>query len=168
MGDMGRMGSGMMDGMEGTVVSSEADYITRMIPHHQEAIASAEVLLANTDDPELKRLGETIVRTQTAELERLRGWLSAYYPEQPAAEYQPMMRELAGLSDEALERVFLEDMTLHHGMAVMMSQSLLSQDLVIHEPLRAFAQGVRDNQHAEMMSMMRLSMSGMGSMSGGQ
>ena len=45
------------------------------------------------------------------------------YPDQVlAVDYQPMMRDLSGLSGDALGHGNLQDMTVHHMMAVMMSQ----------------------------------------------
>ena len=63
----GMMGAGMMDtemmdeGMMHATIESEHDYLVHMIAHHEEAVASATVLKANTDRPEMKQFADTII-----------------------------------------------------------------------------------------------------------
>lgn len=151
MGQMQGMGA-MMSGME--VVESEFDYLAGMIPHHEEAIASAQVLLEGTDRPEMKAFAERIIETQSAEVAQMQEWLTAWYPDQDiSVDYEPMMRDLDGLTGDELDQAFLEDMIGHHMEAVMMSQQLLAQDLGEHPETIPFAEQIRDNQHAEIFQM---------------
>ena len=53
-----------------------------------------------------------------------------------------------------LDRAFLEDMIPHHGMAVMMSQQVLSRGRAQHPEVTELATTIRDRQHAEIVSMM--------------
>jgi uncharacterized protein (DUF305 family) len=53
--------------MHRMTVTSEADYLTQMAPHHEEAVTAAK-LLSRSSRPELRRLGKEIVRVQTAEI----------------------------------------------------------------------------------------------------
>lgn len=46
-------------------------FIDMMIPHHQGAIRMARVLLEDTQDDELRRLGEDIITVQSAEIEAM-------------------------------------------------------------------------------------------------
>src|SRR5512144_2943195 len=134
-------------------VSSEFDYLAQMIPHHQEAVVAARQL-ARSRRPEMRRFGETIVRTQSAEIRQMRSWLRTRYPGRSTkVDYHPMMRNVTKLSGDALDEAFLEDMIPHHMGAVMMSQQLLRRSLARHEDTRAFAERVRDTQHAEIMQM---------------
>lgn len=151
MGQMQGMGA-MMSGME--VVESEFGYLAGMIPHHEEAIASAEVLLEGTDRPEMKAFAERIIETQSAEVAQMQEWLAAWYPDQDiSVDYEPMMRDLDGLTGDELDQAFLEDMIHHHGMAVMMSQQLLNQGLAEHPEVVPFAEQISDNQHTEIFQM---------------
>lgn len=151
MGQMQGMGA-IMSGME--VVESEFDYLAGMIPHHEEAIASAQVLLDGTDRPEMKTFAEKIIETQSAEVGQMQEWLAAWYPEQDiSVDYEPMMRNLDSLTGDELDQAFLEDMIHHHGMAVMMSQQLLTQGLADHPEVVPFAEQIRDDQHAEIFQM---------------
>ena len=65
-----------------------------------------------------------------------------------------MMRDLAGLSADRLDRTFLEDMIGHHMAAVMMSQHLLWRG-TDHEEVGDLARSIRDDQHAEIIRMQR-------------
>jgi uncharacterized protein (DUF305 family) len=130
----GMPGMSGMPGMAGMMVADEFNFLAGMIPHHQEAIDSATLLLAGTERPELRVLAEEIIRTQTAEIAVLRELLATNYPgrsadaEAVALAYQPMMRDLSGLSGAALDQAFLQDMIHHHMMAVMMSRQVLAVD----------------------------------------
>lgn len=143
---------GMRAGME--LVDSEFDYLARMIPHHEEAIDAARVLLEGTDRPEMRDFAASIIESQSAEVDQMREWLAAWYPDRdPTVDYQPMMRDLDGLSGAELDQAFLEDMLGHHMEAVMMSQQLLTQGLAEHDEVASFAAQIRDDQRAEIFQM---------------
>ena len=144
-----------MSGMHGSHVDSEFSYLTEMIPHHEEAVAAAQELLARSDRPEMKDFARSIIETQTAQIDEMRADLARWYPgRDTSAEYTPMMRDLSQLAGDALDQAFLEDMIPHHGMAVMMSQQLLSQGLAEHPEVTELATTIRDEQRAEIMMMM--------------
>lgn len=148
----GRMQMGMFDDMP--TVDSEFEYLARMIPHHEEAIASAELLLAGTERPEMEAFARDIIDTQSAEVTQMREWLADEYPERdPSVDDEPMMRDLTRLTGDELDQAFLEDMVGHHMAAVMMSQQLLAGDLAEQPEVVPFAEQIRDGQHAEIFQM---------------
>jgi uncharacterized protein (DUF305 family) len=155
--DGSRTGMGAMTGMAGMAdmsVSDEFGYLIMMIPHHEEAIASARVLQAGTDRPEMRAFAQSIIDTQSREVNQMRAWLAAWYPgRDTTVAYTPMMRDLTGLRGDALDRAFLQDMIPHHMAAVMMSQQLLTRDLAVHPELEPFARNIRETQRAEIMQM---------------
>ena len=147
------MGPGMMRSM-GVSVNSEYEFLVHMIPHHEEAILTAEILKENTEREEMKRFAEDIIRTQSEEIELMTAWLEAWYPEKDHhINYQPMMRDLENLTGGTLDRVFLEDMIPHHMEAVMMSQQLLSRGLAEHEEVASLARSIRNTQRDEIRMM---------------
>jgi len=150
-----RMGPGMGPMMMGSAaVASEAEYLAEMIAHHEEAVAAAREL-ARSDRPQMRAFGESIVETQTAQIEQMTAWLADWYPEQSTAvDYRPMMRDLSALSGDRLDRTFLQDMVRHHMAAVMMSQHLLWRG-TDHEDVAQLARAIRDDQHAEIIQMQR-------------
>jgi uncharacterized protein (DUF305 family) len=136
------------------VTASEPDYLAEMVAHHQEAVA-ADRELARSDRPEMRAFGESIVETQSAQIEQMTAWLADWYPELSAnVAYRPMMRDLSGLAGDRLDEAFLQDMVGHHMVAVMMSQHLLWQG-TDHEAVAGLARSVRDDQHAEIFQMQR-------------
>lgn len=150
----GAMGSGSAGHMAMANVSSEFDYLANMIPHHEEAVASARLLLAGTERAEMEAFAQSVIDVQTSELAQMREWLATWYPgRDTTVAYEPMMRDLSGLSGDALDRAFLEDMVPHHMAAVMMSQQLVSRRLAQHPVVVPFAERIRDTQHAEIFQM---------------
>ena len=146
-------GMGGMPGM-GMQVASEFDYLTRMIPHHDEAIATASLLQRGTNRQEMRAFAASIIETQTAEVNQMKAWLATWYPgRDTSVTYEPMMRDLAGLGGDALDQAFLDDMIPHHMMAVMMSQQLLMANLARHGEVVPFAGHIRDVQHREIQTM---------------
>ena len=134
--------------------ASEPEYLAEMVAHHREAVAAAREL-ARSDRPQMRAFGESIVETQSAQIEQMTAWLFEWYPEQSTTvDYRPMMRDLSGLSGDRLDRAFLQDMIGHHMVAVMMSQHLLWRG-ADHEKVAALARSIRDDQHAEIIQMQR-------------
>jgi hypothetical protein len=68
---MGSKGMAKQMVMENGEYSDEA-FIDAMVPHHQGAIAMAEVALKNAEHEEIKQLSRNIVSTQQAEIEELK------------------------------------------------------------------------------------------------
>ena len=102
----------------------------------------------------MRRFGERIVAAQSAQVAQMESWLAEWYPDDsPDVDYEPMMRDLTGLSGDRLDRTFLEDMVGHHMAAVMMSQHVLASRLFDHDEVAALAADIRDDQHAEILRM---------------
>ena len=135
-----------------TSIAGESEYLNEMVAHHREAVMAAAEL-TRSDRPDMVAFGESIVETQTAQIDQMSSWLSDWYPEtSPTTDYQPMMRDLSGLSGDDLDRAFLEDMIGHHMVAVMMSQHLLVQG-TDHPEVAQLAQAIRDEQRTEIFQM---------------
>lgn len=135
-------------------VASELEFIAGMVPHHQEAVDSATALLALSERPEIRALAEDVVRAQTAEIERLQGWLAAFYSEAPAYQgYVSMMRSADGMSAEEAEVAFMEDMIVHHQMALAMAEAYLALEAPRRAEVEALARDVVSTQSTEIESM---------------
>ncbi len=55
-------------------------YIAKMIAHHQGAVAMAEVALRDSRDPEVRRMAQAVIDTQTHEIAEMRVWRPAQGP----------------------------------------------------------------------------------------
>ncbi|MGW2143433.1 DUF305 domain-containing protein [Nonomuraea bangladeshensis] len=136
-------------------VTSEYDYLSQMVPHHEDAITAARQL-RRSERPEMRQLGQSIVTTQTAEVGEMKGWLERWYPRSPApSPRETTMPDLSGLSGNQLDQTFLRHMIPHHMMAIMMSQQLLMHGEAQHAEVAGFARKVRDDQRAEVRTMWR-------------
>ncbi len=150
---------GMMNGMDHSMmmVSSEKEFITEMIPHHQEAVDTAkEVLARGATTPEIKKLLENIVTAQEKEIADMKSWYQAWYgvPYQPSGNYKPMMRDLSKLNGKDIDKAFLEDMVMHHMGAIMMAQSV--QSYIEHDEIRSLTKAIISSQTEEITQMRQL------------
>ena len=146
-------GGGQM--MGGNVARDEFSYLTHMVAHHQEAIAAAQQL-ARSGRTQMRTFGRNIVANQSAQIDQMKAWLATWYPgRSTAVDYEPMMRDLSGLSGDQLDRTFLGDMVGHHIAAVMRSQQLLAHRSAGHRQVATLARTIRDGQHAEILQMQR-------------
>ena len=91
----------------GNATQFDKEFIEQMIPHHQMAIMMARMTLQHSDHQEMRELGSSIIRSQSAEVEQMQEWYSAvgrytgfgffhdgYEPGLPVA-YNPAITELA-------------------------------------------------------------------------
>ncbi len=73
----------MMGGMDKLTTAKDAEFdklfIQMMIPHHQAAVSMANLIPGKTQRPELLKLGQNIVTSQTAEIQQMQGWQKAWF-----------------------------------------------------------------------------------------
>ena len=139
------------------MVRSEKEFITEMIPHHQEAVDTAkEVLARGATTPEIKTLVQNIITAQEKEIADMKAWYQTWYgtPYQPSGNYKPMMRDLESLSGQAIDKAFLEDMVMHHMGAIMMAQSV--QQYIEHNEIKTLTEAIISSQSTEIKLMQQL------------
>lgn len=152
VGSFGATGGGGMDAM----------FIEQMIPHHDDAIAMAELALTRAEHPEIRQLAEDIKRTQTAENAQMRTWYGQWFGvEVPDARGSfGMMGGMMGsgttdMTDlevaEPFDKAFIEAMIPHHQMAIMMSQ--MAGGASGRAELRELTSSIIEAQSAEITKM---------------
>ena len=146
--DHGQMGHGSMGmgskGMAKQMVMENGKYSDRafidaMVPHHQGAIAMAEVALKNAEHEEIKELSRNIVSTQQSEIEELKSIKKEEFgtsnvpmemsPEQMRG--MGMMMDPKRLSKrEPFDEAFIDAMIPHHRSAIQMAQVASKQSKI--------------------------------------
>ena len=103
--------------------SFDRKFMREMIGHHAMAVEMAEMAVEKSTHPELKRVSEGIVRSQSAEIKRMQRWLTRWYgvkaPSHDMSEHDMKdMEELEQSTGPAFELRFMSLMTVHHTLAV--------------------------------------------------
>jgi uncharacterized protein (DUF305 family) len=141
----------------------DAMFIQEMIPHHDGAIAMADLALTKAEHPEIKQLAENIKRTQTAENVQMRLWYREWFDSEVPASSEGsfgMMGSMMGGDDtdlaaltsaDSFDKAFIEQMIPHHQMGIMMSQMMGSA--TGSTEMREFAQSIIDAQSNEIDQM---------------
>lgn len=148
-------------------------FVTMMIPHHQQAIDMADIVLSKDGlDPRVGDLAQQVKDAQGPEIERMLGWLEDW-----GVEYDPdamggmdhgsmnpgggdgMMSEdemtsLENADATDASRLFLEQMIMHHEGAIDMARTALED--AQNPDVLALAQQVIDDQASEITTMQSL------------
>jgi uncharacterized protein (DUF305 family) len=160
-----------------TGIRSEAafdqQFIDMMVPHHESAIAMAEMAQERADHPELQALADDIVAAQSGEIEQLRQWRNEWFgsSDTPSMDQMPMLpgmsmppghsmsggtmdmtSELDGLRGTSqFDRDFIDAMIRHHEQAVEAAR--LALDVSDREEVRDLAQAIIEAQTSEIQQL---------------
>jgi len=122
----------------------DAHFIEQMIPHHEDAITMANIALEKATHPEIKTLAKDIVKAQSDEIIKMKGWYKDWFGTD-VPDSSPVMG-MHGMGQDGMhmgmmgnqtditileqaphfDKVFIEEMIPHHQMAVMMAGMLKS------------------------------------------
>jgi uncharacterized protein (DUF305 family) len=162
-GSMG-MGSGRMARQMVTENGKYSDerFIDAMVPHHQGAIAMAEVALQNADHEEIKDLSQNIVSTQRAEIEELKSIKKEEFGTSnvPMEMSQEQMRGMGMMMDpqrlanrEPFDKAFIGAMIPHHQSAIEMAKAAYGKSETPR--IKKLAENIVGAQQAEIEQMQR-------------
>jgi uncharacterized protein (DUF305 family) len=167
--DHGQMGHGSMGmgskGMAKQMVMENGKYSDRafidaMVPHHQGAIAMAEVALKNAEHEEIEELSRNIVSTQQSEIEELKSIKQQEFGTSnvPMEMSPKQMRRMGMMMDpkrlskrEPFDEAFIDAMIPHHQSAIYMSQ-VAQEESKIPE-IKELAENIVDAQKREIEQM---------------
>lgn len=113
----------------------------------------ANQALQSTDRPEIRRIAQEIIAAQQAEIERLRAWRAAWYPDLPPTAGMTMDMGPMGVApgETPFDRRFLEAMIPHHEGAVAMARDALQK--AEHREISELATAIIATQEAEIAQM---------------
>jgi uncharacterized protein (DUF305 family) len=160
-GSMG-MGSGGMARqmvMENGKYSDKA-FIDAMVPHHQGAIAMAEVALKNAEHEEIIQLSRNIVSSQQAEIEDLKSIKQEEFGTSnvPMEMSPKQMRGMGMMMDpqqlanqKPFDEAFIDAMIPHHRSAIEMAQVALENS--DNPKIKELAQNIIGAQQREIEQM---------------
>lgn len=133
-----RYGNNMMGNYLTADISQH--FIEQMIPHHEDAIAMAEIALTKAEHAEIKQLAANIKQSQSAENEQMRAWYKSWYGSDvpdtglfsvnmggrgEMMMHGGMMGDATDLTRlenaKPFDKEFIEQMIPHHQMAIMMA-----------------------------------------------
>jgi uncharacterized protein (DUF305 family) len=153
-------GGGAAVGMPGPwrrgAQAMDQHFIVMMIPHHDGAIAMADLALTRARRPEIRALARSIRDSQTRENAQMRAWYRQWFGgDVPAWGGMGMMEagsDVAWLKTAPdFDRAFIEQMIPHHRMGVMMAS--MAQTNSQHPPLKALQQAMVRVQSREIEQM---------------
>jgi len=159
---------------------ADAEFMTRMIGHHAQALVMAELVPARTESPQLHTLGARITNAQQDEIETMRRWLEARGLDAPVAPATGVgaaqvghdaahatagpgmlsaaeLDRLGAASGVGFERLFLAFMIRHHEGAVAMVEELFATDGAARDPsVFKIASDIQVDQRTEIARMQRM------------
>jgi uncharacterized protein (DUF305 family) len=167
--DHGQMGHGSMGmgsgGMARQMVMENGKYsdkafIDAMVPHHQGAIAMAEVALKNAEHEEIIQLSRNIVSSQQAEIEDLKSIKQEEFGTSnvPMEMSPKQMRGMGMMMDpqqlanqKPFDEAFIDAMIPHHRSAIEMAQVALENS--DNPKIKELAQNIIGAQQREIEQM---------------
>lgn len=142
-------------------------FIEQMIPHHEGAIAMANLALKKSKRPEIKTLASAIISAQTTEIQSMNGWYKDWFGSGVPKVSVGMMgggmmsqsgMHMGGQEDMSVlenatdfDQAFIEEMIPHHQMAVMMATML--KNGTRRQEMRQLANNVIKTQTDEINQM---------------
>ena len=164
--------SGMMgNGMMGSVVRGDPSqpfdqrFLNQMIVHHEGAVMSAQMMIADSTRPELRDLAQRIITAQQREIAQMQQWRNDWYGASSTGTMPGMtnggmmasgmmnrdqMKQMMG-GNVDFDRMFLQMMIPHHQAAISMAEQALNQ--AEHPEIKTLAQSIITTQQAEIVEM---------------
>jgi uncharacterized protein (DUF305 family) len=146
---------------------ADVTFTQNMIPHHQQAIEMAKLVDSHTDRPELRKLADSIVSSQSQEITQMQNWLCSWGKpatppeghgghgdtEMPGMMSMSDMRGLMESTGTEFDLAFVEMMAVHHQGAIDMANTEL-KDGSLPEVTR-LAEQIIDTQQDEIDQLQR-------------
>lgn len=147
---------------------ADVAFVSGMIPHHQQAVEMAEMMLAAQPRAEIETLAQEIRAEQQPEVDVLEGMLDTFgvdadtsgghgggaMPMHAGMMTGEQMRQFDQARGVDAERKFLQMMIEHHRGAIEAAETELADG--VHTPARELAENIQSSQAAGIEQMDRL------------
>lgn len=161
-GGMMAQGSTGMMGNADPSAPADQQFLTGMIAHHEMAITMVQMMISQSDRPEMRDLGQRIITGQQQQIVQMRAWLQQWYPNASASAGGSMMGGMMGqgttgmgsgamMRGDGADRMFLQGMIPHHQRAIDMANEALRTTQ--RPELKGLAQEIIAVQSAEITEM---------------
>jgi uncharacterized protein (DUF305 family) len=135
---------------------AERAFLSEMVSHHAMAVDMAEMAQERATHPELKSMADDIVRSQSAEIDRMQSWLRRWYgksakPRMGHEEMQQMEELERAASPAEFEIRFMALMTMHHAQAIERARAI--RERRIHGKTRKLTRDIIRAQEREIEQM---------------
>ncbi|MFC9643276.1 DUF305 domain-containing protein [Streptomyces mirabilis] len=119
----------------GDVDEADVTFAQMMIPHHEQAVAMAELAGGRASDAEIKDLAAKIEKAQDPEIKTMTGWLKSWGKPTTAGDMPGMgmggdgmmsdkdMKELKAMQGKEFDKMFAQMMIDHHNGAIAMAKT---------------------------------------------
>ncbi|MER5797661.1 DUF305 domain-containing protein [Streptomyces mirabilis] len=119
----------------GDVDEADITFAQMMIPHHEQAVAMAELADGRASDAEIKDLAAKIEKAQDPEIKTMTGWLKSWGKPTVAGDMPGMgrggdgmmsdkdMKELKAMQGKEFDKMFAQMMIDHHNGAIAMAKT---------------------------------------------
>lgn len=147
--------------------AADVAFAQQMIPHHQQAVAMAELAETRAADPELKALAAQIKAAQAPEIATMTGWLTTWGQptaapgghgghgtdpsSMPGMMTDEQMKALEAATGTTFDQHFTRMMVAHHEGAVTMAKD--EQANGSHQAAKDLAKKIEADQTAEIATL---------------
>jgi len=163
--------NGSTSAQQAQVNDADVDFASGMVPHHEQAVEMADMILDKDPSEPVRALAERIKAAQEPEIEELNSLLETF-GEEPAdgghgghgggsdagghggMMSDEQMQELQDASGVEAERMFLTMMIEHHQGAIEAAETVIAKGE--SQPTIELATRIRDDQRAEIAEMEQL------------
>ena len=152
---------GMFMGSSDPDAPYDLRFIDEMTMHHQGAVMSAQMMIADSPRPQLRDLAGRITESQERQIDQMAAWRRQWYPNTgaPSTGMQSMGgmgramggRGSGGMAGGQVDRMFLRMMIPHHQLAIEMAEDALEN--AEHQELKGLARQIIKDQSAEIEEM---------------
>jgi uncharacterized protein (DUF305 family) len=110
-------------------IIDDKTFIEYVIPHHQEAVDSSQEVLKFTRDPELISFLNNVVKSQTAEINMLKGYYKAWFGKDYVGDYVKTKNRFMGMTSTLVEKTYIQNMLGHHSIIIDVAKKIIASDL---------------------------------------